>query len=165
MISPLQVMMAGESYWRVHLTHRIRELSELDIKAIQQPDGTWLNRRIEWLEDLIGSGDIKHVTKVTLITPRGVAALSVLEPYTVFQLSRGTCGLLGGHKIKDMQLVGVVTDKTTGDCEYALWDVLVQQLYRGKTNVHNFHAWRPGVIPLGALNLKALEVRDVGGGS
>jgi hypothetical protein len=162
-VNPLRVLMAGESYWKVKLSTRVRLLSELDTVSIQQSDKRWLIRRYEWLEDLIGSGDIGRVEDVILITPKESIGLIVKEPYTVFQFSRGTQSLLTGERIKQVQVIGVVTDKETGACEYALWDVTMQKLYHGTTSVHNFAAWRPGVLPIGALNLKALDLRGIGG--
>lgn len=164
MFNPLRVMMAGESYWKVQLSTRARLLSELDMVSIQQPDKTWLVRRYEWKEDLIDSGDIGRVQIVILVTPKETIGLPVMEPYTVFQFSRGTKSLLTGERTKQIQVIGTVVDKETGECEYVLWDVAMQHLYHGFTSVHDFAAWRPGATPVGSLNLKAFDLRGIGGG-
>jgi hypothetical protein len=161
MLNHLRVMLAGESYWKVRLKTRTRELSELDTISIPQQHGRWLIRRYEWLEDLIGAGDIGKVTDVMLVTPAGVAHIPVPEPYTVFQFSRGTTSLLTQEKIKNVQIVGVVVDKDTGEAECAIWDVQAQRLFTGRNNVKDFQPWRPGVAPIGRLAIETLELRGI----
>lgn len=161
MIDHKTVLQAGESYWKVRLSNRTEELSEIDVRFIPQLDGRFLIRRYEWLEDLVGSGDAGKIKEVMLVTPKGIACSEVTEPYTVFQLCRGTTDLLTGKRIKNVQIVGVVSDKDTGDCDCAIWDVQVQQLYTIKNNVKNFQAWRDGVIPIGKLNFQALDLRGI----
>ena len=152
-------------------------LSELDEKAIEivgkhGPAKQYLIRRLEWLEDVIGSGDIAKVKEIHLHTPQGIARTHVGEPYTGFQFSRGTSALLTGEKLKNLQVIGAVTDKDTGECTFALWDYQDQNLYvdmlwdaekkmvvRGHNSVRDFRAWRGDVIPIGPLNLKAMDVR------
>ena len=129
-------------------------------------------RRLEWKEDLIDSGDIKHVKEIHLHTPVGVARTHVGEEYTGFQFSRGTSALLTGERIKNLQVIGAVLDKDSGECTFALWDYQVQKLfvdtlwgaekkeeYRGYNSVRDWKAWRDGVIPIGALNIRAMDVR------
>lgn len=153
LLHELTTLAAGQSFWRVRLsTGRI--MSELGTVHDLRRGTT---RHMEWLEDLIGSGDIARVREVTLCTPRGDVHLVVEEPYTAFQFSQGMVSLEGRRK--SAQVVGVVTDKAIGACEYAVWDVAMQQVYTGTTSVYSFEAWRPGVVPFGALNLAALDVR------
>lgn len=182
MLTAIRVLLAGESYWKVRMSSG-KELSELDTKPVELArtseiltgDGRIVTarkanlaphvlvRRLEWKEDLIDSGDIRHVKEVMLCTPKGTAHLSVTEPYTAFQFSRGTMALDAAYgqtvRLKNAQIAGVVTDKDTGECEYACWDVQAQELYTGITSVYEFHAWREGVIPIGALNLAVMDVR------
>ncbi len=175
-LTGLRVLLAGESYWSVVMRSG-KTWSELDEKSIEIPTlqgGTkrYLVRRLEWKEDLINSGDIAKVKEIHLHTPQGVARTHVGDPYTGFQFSRGTSALLTGEKLKNLQVIGAVTDKDTGECTFALWDYQDQNLYvdmlwdnenkvtyRGHNSVRDFKAWRDGVIPIGPLNLKAMDVR------
>jgi hypothetical protein len=175
-LTGLRVMMAGESYWSV-LMKSGKTWSELDEKSIEVPtlrgpSKQYLVRRLEWKEDLIDSGDIKNVKEIHLHTPQGIARTHVGEEYTGFQFSRGTSALLTGEKLKNLQVIGAVTDKDTGECTFALWDYQDRNLYvdmlwnaekkmvvRGHNNVRDFKAWREGIIPIGPLNIKAMDVR------
>jgi hypothetical protein len=174
-LTGLRVMLAGESYWSVKMSSG-KIWSELDEKAIELPTKhgmkQYLVRRLEWKEDLIDSGDIKNVKEIHLHTPQGIACTHVGEEYTGFQFSRGTSALLTGEKLKNLQVIGAVTDKDTGECTFALWDYQDRNLYvdmiwdaerkvtyRGHNNVRNFKAWRDGIIDIGALNLTAMDVR------
>jgi hypothetical protein len=160
MIKQIRAFVAGESYWKV-IFQSGKELSELDKKPYLDGDKVLRMRSVEWLEDIIGSGDLRNVKEAMLCTPQGTAHFTVTEPYTVFQLSRGTMAMLTGERIKNLQVVGVVTDKDTGECECAIWDQQSRQLYTMFNNVKDFQAWREGVIPIGMINLKALDLRGV----
>lgn len=150
LLQEMTTLANGQSYWKAKLASG-RMLCELDTYGRL--------RKTEWLEDLIGSGDLANVAEVTLCTPSGDAHLKVTEPYTAFQFSQGMLTLDG--RTKTAQVVGVVTDKQSGQCDYAVWDVPMQHLYTGWSNVHRFEAWRPGIIPIGALNIEALDLRGV----
>ncbi|SRR5579875_3608727 len=183
MLQAIRVLNAGESYWKVRLANN-KTLCELDTKPVEVKPSADIDtglglvlpamltrlaprvrmRRMEWLEDLIGSGDIQHVREAVLCTPQGEACFSVKEPYTVFQFSRGTLALdplAGQVRLKNAQVVGVVTDREAGTCEFAAWDVQMRQLYLGYNNVKDFRPWRPGMLPIGQLNLELLDVRGV----
>lgn len=140
----------GGSFWVVRLT-----TGRLVAEYERLTDGRF--RRREWLEDLIGTGDIARVIEVVLYTERGAYSLKITRPGTVFQLNQAMVPLLGSPQ-KCMQLIGRVDDDA-GNCTTGLWDASIGELYRGfQTNVHAFASWRPGVTPLGALNLQALGV-------
>jgi hypothetical protein len=160
MLKQIRAFVVGESYWRVRFSNG-KELSELDTKPVLLANKEVRVRSVEWLEDLLGSGDIARVKEAMLCTPQGTAHFTVTEPYTVFQLSRGTLSALTGEKIKNLQLMGIVTDKDSGDCECAIWDQQSRQLYTMINNVKNFVAWREGVIPIGRLNIEALDLRGI----
>jgi hypothetical protein len=149
LLQEISALSNGQSYWKARLSSG-RMLCELDTIGL---------RKTEWLEDLVASGDLANVTEVTLCTPQGDARLKITEPHTAFQFSQGMLTLDG--RTKTAQVVGVVTDKATGQCDYAVWDVPMQHLYTGWSNVHKFEAWRPGIIDIGALNLEALDLRGV----
>jgi len=174
-LTGLRVILAGESYWECKMSSG-KIWSELSEKSIELPTKNgmkhYLVRRIEWLEDIIGSGDIKNVKEIYLHTPEGVAVTHVGDEYTGFQFSRGTSALLTGEKLKNLQVIGAVSDKGTGDCTFALWDYQVMKLYvdtlwdrerkvqyQGLNNILNFRAWRDGIVDIGRLNITAMDVR------
>jgi len=161
MFRQMRTFLLGESYWKVVFASG-KELSELDTKTIS--DGSSIRvREVEWLEDIIGAMELRNVKEAMLCTPQGVAHFAVSEPYSVFQFSRGTQVLIGARteRIKNMQCVGVVTDKEIGNCECAIWDMQTRQLYTMHNNVRDFQPWRAGVAPIGALALSALGLRGV----
>lgn len=158
----IRAFVVGESYWKV-VFQSGKELSELDMKWYQDGDRMLRKRSVEWLEDLIGSGDLAHVKEVQLHTPQGTVHLLVTEPYTVFQFSRGTMNMMGSEyeRIKNCQIVGVVTNKESGTCECAIWDAQTRELYTMINNVLNFQAWREGVAPIGRLNIEVMDLRGI----
>lgn len=154
----------GQSYWRVKLTSG-REVSEFDEKIAFTPDpvGGRLvarSRKIEWREDLIGSGDTAHIAEVHLVTPKGDACLFIGEAYTAFQTHRGTAlPMAGGLRIMNAQIIGRVDNKETGECTAVIWDVQTQCLYTDfHTKITDFAAWRPGIAAPGSMNWRALGV-------
>lgn len=174
-LTGLRVLLAGESFWAIVMKSG-KKWSELDEKAISMPtlqgEKRFLVRRLEWKEDIINSGDIKNVKEIHLHTPQGIARTHIGEEYTGFQFSRGTSALLTGERLKNLQVIGAVVDKDSGECTFALWDYQDQNLYvdmiwdtekktvvRGHNSVRNFKAWREGVIPIGSLNIHAMDVR------
>lgn len=182
LLNSLQVLRLGESYWKVIFTDN-KQLCELDEKPVDLVSQEMLTgdgrimlarslfaprvrmRHVEWLEDLIGSGDLGRVKEAILCTPKGEAHFTITEPYTVFQFSRGTMAVDATQgrtiRIKNCQVVGVVTDKETGLCEYAAWDVQKQDLYTGHNNVLDFRPWHTDMAAIGALDLQAMDVRGV----
>ena len=162
MLERLRAFVRGESYWTVRFLNG-KALSELDFVPRLDQNAVLRVRAVEWLEDIIGAGMVGAIKEVSLHTPKGTACLTVSEPYTVFQFSRGTLDLLTGRRIKNMQCVGVVTDKATGACECAIWDQQTRELYTLHNNVLDFAAWREGVAPIGRLALETMDVRGVGG--
>lgn len=155
----VRAFIIGESYWKVTF-HSGRELSELDTRTYVDHEQVIRVRAVEWLEDLVGSGDLKNVKEVLLCTPDGTAHLTITEPYTAFQLSRGTLSALTGERIKNCQIIGRIDDKASGAATAYVWDVQEQALYQVVFNIHDgLPSWREGVIPVGVLNLKAMDVR------
>ena len=133
----------NQSYWQVTLASG-RVLSE------------W---HAEWLEDLVGTGDIGQVVEATLYTPAGAVQFAGMRPYSVFQLHIGIADLFGGQRIQTAHVLGVV-DGTEGECVCAIWDAVEQRLYQEfHTNVLDFASGRAGVAPLGRLNIEALAVQ------
>lgn len=148
----------GFSYWQVKLANGTTK-SEIDV-SFDLMRGT---RSLEWLEDIIGSGDLKNVQELTLCTPQGNATFAVTEPYTAFQFKQGMMPLLGGERTLTAQIVGRVEDKETGLCRVTIWDVVEQKLYIDHmTSVKDFKVWRPGIADIGRLNIEALDLRGIG---
>lgn len=181
-INSTKILLAGQSYWKVLFTSG-KTLSELDTKldtklAIVReldfqamggrfpqvpafdPTKNMTTRKVEWLEDVVASGDAAHIKELILCTPQGDAHLPVVEPYSAFQFKRGTISMFGGERLLQAQVIGVVTDKETGECTASIWDVNEQKLYEDfQTTLFNFGSWREGAIAPGALNYEMMGIR------
>jgi hypothetical protein len=160
MFDQLRIYMRGESFWMVEFFSG-RMLCELDTKPLMLNGVQVLMRKVEWLEDIIGSMDLPRIKRAGLITPQGEYWVEPM-PYTVFQLSRGTQVLIGDspERIKNCQIIGHIIDKDTGEALAYVWDVQEQAAFQVTFSVFDpFPAWREGVIPVGVLNLKDLDVR------
>jgi hypothetical protein len=144
----------GQSYWKARLSNG-RVLCELDTVTDFRQART---RKVEWLEDLIGSGDLRKVVEVVLCTPDGDVHLPIERPYSVFQLNQGVASLFDGERTKTCQIIGRV-ENTEGDCTAVIWDALEERLYpEFHTNVLRFEPWRKGVARLGEINLDILGI-------
>ncbi len=153
MLNQLRKFARGESYWRVILTSG-REVSEVQTVTYNGKN----KRPIQWLEDVVASGDAARIAELWICTPRGDAALHITEPYSAYQCQQGVMSLQGRRTTA--QIIGRVDDKLTGRGVAFIWDVVTQQLYRDEqANVTAFGAWRPGIVPPGALSLPVIGVR------
>ncbi len=153
MLNALRKFARGESYWKVILTSG-RELSEVQTVTYNGRK----KRPILWLEDVVASGDAARIAELWICTPRGDAALRITEPYSAYQCQQGVLTLQGRRTTA--QIIGRVDDKATGRGVAFIWDVITQQLYRDESaNVTAFGAWRPGIVPPGALSLPVIGVR------
>ncbi len=153
MLNQLRKFARGESYWRAILTTG-REISEVQTRAYNGKN----KRPIQWLEDIVASGDAARIAELWICTPKGDAALRITEPYSAYQCQQGVLTLEGRRTTA--QIIGRVDDKATGKGVAFIWDVITQQLYRDESaNVTAFGAWRPGIVPPGALSLPVIGVR------
>jgi len=153
MLNQLRKFARGESYWKVILTSG-REISEVQTITYQGKN----KRPIQWLEDVVNAGDAARIAELWICTPRGDAALRITEPYSAYQCQQGVLTLQGRRTTA--QIIGRVDDKATGRGVAFIWDVITQQLYRDSdANVTAFAAWRPGIVPPGALALPVIGVR------
>jgi hypothetical protein len=144
----------GESYWKAILTSG-RELSEVQLNR----DTSGKHRPIRWLEDIVSSGDGARIAELWLCTPQGEAALRIFEPYTAYQFNQNVTTLKEGTR-RIAQIVGRVDNKETGQGIAFIWDTTTQTLYKDdQASVLAFHAWRPGIAPIGALSLDVIGVR------
>jgi len=155
LLREITTLASGQSYWHARLSSGrvVRELETFtDILAGR-------TRHIEWLEDIIASGDLAKVVEVTLCTPQGDVSIPIIRPYGAFQFNQGVVGLFSGERIKTAQIIGSIVNDD-GDCVAAIWDARQGHLYpEMHTNVLNFCSWHPDVAPLGRLNIEALGVR------
>jgi hypothetical protein len=155
LLREITTLASGQSYWHARLSSGrvVRELEFFtDILAGRM-------RHMEWLEDVIASGDLAKVVEVTLYTPQGDVSIPVIRPYGAFQLNQGIAALFTGERIKTAQIVGSITSDE-GDCVAAIWDARQGRLYpEMHTNLFNFCSWHPDVPALGRLNVEALGVR------
>jgi hypothetical protein len=155
LLQEITTLSSGQSYWKAKLKNG-KTLCELDTVTDIQNARV---RRVEWLEDVIGSDDLGRIVEVILCSPQGDVHIPVVRPHGAFQLNQGMVSLLDNQKIKTAQIVGSI-ENDAGDCVVAIWDALEQRLYpEFRTNVYQFGAWRNGVAPLGRLNIEALGVR------
>ena len=147
-------LLRGESYWKVLLTSgKIITEGELSFDFLR---GT---RSIDWYLDIAATDDCRRIKEITLCTPVENTTLAISEPYSTFQLKRGTKLLLQSGNVANAHIIGRVDDKVTGDCTAIIWDTLERQIYTHVTNIHSFSAWREGVAPIGAINYAAMGVR------
>ena len=153
MLNQLRKFAHGESYWRAILRDG-REISEVQTVTYNGRN----KRPILWLEDIVSSGDAARIAELWICTPRGDAALRITEPYSAYQCQQGMMTLQGRQTTA--QIIGRVDDKATGLGVAFIWDVITQQLYRDESaNVMASAAWRPGIVPPGALALPVIGVR------
>jgi len=152
----------GLSYWEVTLKSG-KKIHEGQVCV----DFLHGSHNISWIEDIIGSGDNKNILEVSLVTPKGKISIPILEPYTCFQLQRGTTSLLTNEKIQNCQIIGRVDDRDTGACISVIWDNLSdQKLYVDHfTTVKHFAKWREGIADIGPLNYDVVGLRHIGGAS
>lgn len=111
---------------------------------------------MDWSNDIVGSGDCARIEELWLCTPAADFLLSIDREHPAFQLKRGamTISERGTERIVQAQICGRIEDKATGACKAYIWDIFEQRIYDVRTNVHDFAAWREGVIPIGALSMK-----------
>jgi len=153
MLNQFRKFAPGESYWRAILTSG-REISE--VQTVQYNGRN--KRPILWLEDIVASGDAARIAELWICTPKGDAALRITEPYSAYQCQQGVMTLQGRRTTA--QIIGRVDDKASGKGVAFIWDVITQQLYKDEqANVMAFGAWRPGIVPPGALALGVIGVR------
>ncbi len=153
MLSQLRKFAHGESYWRAILRDG-REISEVQTVTYNGRN----KRPIQWLEDVVASGDAARIAELWICTPRGDAALRITEPYSAYQCQQGVLTLEGRRTTA--QIIGRVDDKASGRGVAFIWDVTTQQLYKDESaNVLALGAWRPGIVPPGALALGVIGVR------
>ena len=155
----------GLSYWKVKLnTGKTFHEGQMAFDFLHGA------HNMSWYEDIVGSGDNKYISEITLCTPQGDVTIPILEPYTAFQFQRGTISLFYGEKIANCQIIGRIDDKETGMCTAAIWDVQGDET--GKhlyidytTSIFNFKKWREGVADAGPMNYDVIGLRGLGGAS
>jgi hypothetical protein len=112
------------------------------------------------------------------------ARLDISEPGTAFQFKIATAdSSIASPATRTLQahIIGKVIDKLTGTCECYIYDPVEdgmitpetqifdpvqgvrrdaagEPIYAGRTNVYNFHSWRPSLAPPGRLHLDMLGV-------
>jgi hypothetical protein len=170
------------SYWTVELQDG-RLFSELDMRRDLRFHQWGGERPFDWTLDLVDSGDIRRVKRITLYSPPyeqfrygAISSFDVKEPGTVFQFKvaqrlfntppsppKLQCSVaLPPHPSLEhveqvAQIIGVVTNKERGTCECAIWDGMRHMLYWPfVTSVYAFESWRPGIAAPGPINLHAV---------
>ncbi len=144
----------GMAWWSVELTSG-KVWSEKSLMP------TWKQgqkgvRKLDWLWDIVGTGDYKHIKYLTLHGPDG--SRGVLEPKgnPVFQFRNKSVGIMGGGTRLEFLAVGQVISPA-GWCECFIWDYYPKEgdpnLVAYRSNVNDFGAWRDTMTPLGALSM------------
>jgi hypothetical protein len=122
------------------------------------------NRRpYDWTKDLVSSGDNLKVRELWMICPPNpisplgnTAKLLITEPGTAFTFKTRQLAI-GSSDLQYHLIIGKVTDTTNGDCEYFVWDCVLQAMSTPmKNNVYDFQSWRPDVGRHGPLALDVL---------
>jgi hypothetical protein len=163
MFSTQSRLIKGLSYWQVTLTSgKTFHEGQFVFDFIHG------SRNISWTNDIVSSGDSRNISELVLCTPEGNVNLPILEPYTAFQLQRGTASLLTGERIVNCQIIGRVDDKDTGACTAIIWDAIGEDIEDGTkkhlyidhfTTIKNFKKWRSNVADIGAISLDVVGVR------
>jgi len=177
------------SYWAVKLTTgewicEARVKTDLYNGTERQFD--WSNDLVA-NEDVLKITQLWLLCPPSKTSPLGnTAYLTIGEPGTAFQFKVATADSNVAMTARSLQIhvIGKVTNKETGDCDVFAWDDAEQGLitpqtmiydpltggakrdasgnliYAGKTNIYNFHSWRPdSLAPLGRLELRTVGVR------
>lgn len=148
-------LLRGESCWKILLTSG-KTITE-DQRSFDLLRG---HRLVNWFLDIASTGDCARIKELTLCTPAGEHTLTIAEPYSAFQFSQNTMGLLSGERQQCAQIIGRVDDKATGACSCIIWDALDHTVHTNhRTNIHDFTSWRRGTPDLKALNYPAMGVR------
>lgn len=148
-----QLLAQGRSFWRIELTTG-RTYSECT--PVRGMDGM---RPLDWYLDVVATGDVRRIAVLSLYSPAGPVALKISEPNTAYILNTNILNTITGND-PVAQAIGRVDDKETGVGIAFIWDCAIGQMYRDdQASVLHFAAWRPGIIPPGALNLNALGVK------
>lgn len=123
------------------------------------------HRDMDWCLEVVAAGDHKRVRELwmfcppSLTSPLGNTATLRFklpeERQRAFVLKRGSRSV--GYQSMDYLIIGKVTDDLTGECECFIWDNRLRAMSSPyHTNVHNFTAWREGVMPIGKLSFEVL---------
>ena len=153
-LNKVQHLAQGFSFWSIKTKEGV-------IKESQKTLGeNGLLRQKDWGLDVVQKNRV-DIEEIFLHTPRGVASLEIIIPYTAFQLKFGTkLFLFEEEKIAQGQIIGRVDNAVTGDCTCAIWDILEQKLYIDHcTNVKEFTPWREGIARFGHLSLEVIGVK------
>jgi hypothetical protein len=128
-------------------------------------------RKLDWLWDIVGTGDIKRLKTVTLHCPDGkTGVLEMTEPgetrakWPAFQFRQKSVGIMGGGADRlEFLVVGRVIDKVNGWCECFAWDYYPEpgqpNLVAWRSNINDFGAWRDTMTPIGSLNMEVQGFR------
>jgi hypothetical protein len=116
-------------------------------------------RQIDWGNDLVSTGDVRHIRELRLHCPDGRTVTLEITPDTpAFQFKTkalDTIGSIGSNL--EYHVIGRVVDKASGRCECFIWDYRPlpgqPNLIAYKSTIYTFGGWRDTVTPMGALSL------------
>jgi hypothetical protein len=151
------------AYWSVLLTTGKRyEERQLVATLTKGQKGL---RKLDWMLDLVSTGDIHRIRELTLHCPDGrTGVLEITSDMPAFQFKTKSLNMLGASDIGlECQVIGRVIDKATGRCECFIWDYRPKpgenQLVAYKSSIYRFGSWRDTLTPIGALGLEVQGFR------
>jgi hypothetical protein len=122
-------------------------------------------RKLDWMLDLVSTGDIHRIKELTLHCPDSrTAVLEITPDMPAFQFKTKSLNMLGASDISlECQVIGRVIDKASGRCECFIWDYRPKagenQLVAYKSSIYHFGSWRDTLTPIGALGLEVQGFR------
>jgi hypothetical protein len=138
------------AYWSVETT-RGKVWSERQLIPTWH-EGVKGVRKLDWLWDIVGTGDIKRLKTVTLHCPDGrTGVLEMTEPgemrskWPAFQFRNKSVDVISGYGRLEFLVVGRVIDPANGWCECFIWDYYPrpEQLYAPEIPAEGEHTMIP----------------------
>jgi hypothetical protein len=157
---------AKKSYWAVRLKDNRGWLQECD--------------GVDWTDDLVGSGDIKHVEELWLFcppnpwSPRGnTARIPIPVAGRAFQFKGASIDFsMAGNVIDkrvEYQIIGRIDEPKTQECVCFIYDYRLEMMFANyHTHLNTFGNWRaefqrqypawivPALMPIRNLSHKTL---------
>jgi hypothetical protein len=151
------------AYWSVLLTTGKRYEERQLVPTLTK--GQKGLRKLDWMLDLVSTGDIHRIKELTLHCPDGrTAVLEITPDMPAFQFKTKSLNMLGANDMGlECQVIGRVIDKASGRCECFIWDYRPKagenQLVAYKSSIYRFGSWRDSMVPIGALSLEVQGFR------
>jgi hypothetical protein len=136
------------SYWAVKLDRKIGPTEWVCQKRTVHDFRRGDVRQIDWMDDIVATGDSKHIVEIWLLCPPSrtsppgnTARLPVTTPGTAFQFNIGTAdsAIVGrATQTHQAQIIGRV-ENGDGDCLCFAWDYVEDGLWTPESTVYDPH--------------------------